>query len=33
MVITDYADYTDFKDCIKNNFTSENVDYAVIKGY
>ena len=33
MVITDYADYTDSQDYIKNNFTSDYADYAVIKGY
>ena len=33
MVMTDYADYTDFQDCIKNNFTSDYVDHAVTKGY
>ena len=33
MVITDYAGYTDFQDYIKNNFTSDYIDYAVIKGY
>ena len=29
----DYADYTGFQDYIKNNFTSDYADYAVIKGY
>ena len=33
MVITGYADYTDSQDYIKNNFTSDYADYAVIKGY
>ena len=33
MVIIDYADYTGFQDYIKNNFTGDYADYAVIKGY
>ena len=31
--IIDYADYTSFQDYIKNNFTSDYADYAVIKSY
>ena len=33
MEIIDYADYTSFQDYIKNNFTSDYADYAVIKSY
>ena len=33
MVIIDYAHFTGFQDYMKNNFTGDYADYAVIKGY